>query len=439
MKKFMDEDRATATLVAGPETIRARGSSRVACVLAATALVHPLAYLTARWDWRLDLLTHFREPAMAVALVALVVAMARRRIGLAAGLMALALVQLGGLLTFEGSNPVPASGPGRLRIVVANVLHSNTNYEALADLVRRERPDVLGLVEFSEEWREGLSRLGLRDEFPTRVERPAKGHGIALWLRRTPSAPPTIEVLSSHGNPAVRAVIEFDDRPLTLWLMHPPNPIDRRARHRANGELLALGERIGRESGARLVVGDLNRTEGSPFFAEFLRLCGLRDSRLGFGLQPSWPTWSSYRIAIDHAFASREVAIVDRRLGPFIGSDHFPLVLDVAPAAIASHSAATSGARPSHRVSATPGEFEANLSRSAASRRSVSRRIKVGPTASAIAPSARISSVVAAASFGPKPAINAARTDSDQAINSDFASGEVGGSERSPGCLLHRR
>ena len=35
------------------------------------------------------------------------------------------------------------------------------------------------------------------------------------------------------------------------------------------------------------------------------------------------------RITIDHALVSREVQVHDRHVGPSIGSDHFPIVIDI--------------------------------------------------------------------------------------------------------------
>src|SRR5262249_6462450 len=97
--------------------------------------------------------------------------------------------------------------------------------------------------------------------------------------------------------------------------------------------LAALGERARDAGGSRIIIGDLNSTDGSAHFRDLLRVSGLRDSRLGFGRQPSWPTMGFYRIAIDHALVSDDLAVVDRRPGPNVGSDHFPLILDLAPAA----------------------------------------------------------------------------------------------------------
>ncbi len=62
----------------------------------------------------------------------------------------------------------------------------------------------------------------------------------------------------------------------------------------------------------------------------------LLDSRRGFGVQRSWPTsmkvsiLGTMRIPIDHALVSRDVKVLDRRVGPFIGSDHFPIMVDIA-------------------------------------------------------------------------------------------------------------
>ena len=78
-----------------------------------------------------------------------------------------------------------------------------------------------------------------------------------------------------------------------------------------------------------LLCGDLNLTPWSPVFWRFLRRSGLADSSRGFGVQPSWPVgkpWMS--VPLDHCLVSPEITILDRRLGPAIGSDHYPVWVD---------------------------------------------------------------------------------------------------------------
>lgn len=313
-------------------------------LLGAAALLQPLGSMLARYEWRADLLTPFQEPALAVTLVA-ILALVRRHWRLAAALTVLAVIQAVPLLRYSGSNPVPPPGDrDRLRVLMANVCVDNPDRARVAEFIRRERPDVVGLVEVNTSWLEGLDAV--RREFPHRLELPIGTRGLSLWFRHPPISVDPPEVLTTDANPVLHAVVILAGRPRHIWLMHPPNPLTPRGRAHSNAELAALATRIGLIGGSRLVVGDMNRTDGSPYFRDFVRESGLRDSRLGFGRQPSWPVWSPYRIAIDHAFLSSDLAVVDRRLGPDIGSDHRPLILDVAPAA-GPVAATNSAAQPS--------------------------------------------------------------------------------------------
>jgi endonuclease/exonuclease/phosphatase (EEP) superfamily protein YafD len=61
-------------------------------------------------------------------------------------------------------------------------------------------------------------------------------------------------------------------------------------------------------------------------FRDFLATTGLKDSRVGFGWQPTWPTGSmSLRIPIDHVLVEPDLVVLERQVGPDIGSDHLPV------------------------------------------------------------------------------------------------------------------
>ncbi len=307
-----------------------RRFGRVALVAGLTglALIHPLATFLARFDWRADLITHFTVPALAVTLIA-AAGLVRRHAWLALALGCLAIVQAAPLIRYSWANPVRSDprSSARLRVLMANVLAENTRYADVDRLIRRERPDIVGLVEVTPEWLAGLA--GVRAEYPYRVEAPDDTTGLALWFRERPTViDPPVRPLPG-ASPLIHAEFTYAGRPRHLWLVHPDMPFTRKDRP----EIPAVAALIGRTPGSRIVVGDMNTTEGSPWFAHFLRTTGLRDSRLGFGRQPSWPSNFPYRITLEHAFLSDDLAVVARRLGPMVGSDHFPLILDLAPAA----------------------------------------------------------------------------------------------------------
>ena len=386
----------------------------LAWALAASSLVHPLATVLARLDWRADLLAHFREPALAISLAASA-SMASIRRPVAVGLGLLALWQGWGLALCVWPNPVPpgARPPSRLRVLVANVLVDNADPRALIELARRERPEVLGLIEVSDAWVSGLEPI--RSDYPHRYNDPFDddGRGLALWLRDRPDSVERISPLTPGGLPAIHAVVNFVGKPLHLWLVHFVSPFERPEGLPQGGEFAALANLVRRGGGPTLVVGDFNTTDGSPFFGRFVEASGLRDSRLGFGRQGSWPTWSPYRIGIDHAFLSADLAVQGRRLGPEIGSDHFPMILDVVPAP----SIETKEPAHASQSSGVLGSASANLTRSASLRNATSLSTSGGPNRPASPGSSAISSVVFEAQDGPKAPIKAPRTTSDEAIN----------------------
>ena len=72
-------------------------------------------------------------------------------------------------------------------------------------------------------------------------------------------------------------------------------------------------------------------TSWSPIFSRVLRLGDLRDSREGFGLQPTWSAGLPLlaRIPIDHVLVGAEVTVMGREVGRAIGSDHLPVLIDL--------------------------------------------------------------------------------------------------------------
>lgn len=227
-----------------PETRGRTLRQGLAWLLAAAAVVHPLAGALARLDWRADLLSHFREPALIVSLLAAAMTMPKRR-KLAAALGMLAAWQAWGLADCSWPNPVTPDPRtlARLRVVSANVLVRNEDRSGLIELVRLEQPDILGLIEVSHAWLEDLGPI--KAAYPYRYERPADddGTGLALWLKARPISVETISALAPGGLPAIHAVVDFAGRDRHLWLVHFVSPLERPPQLLLGGEFQALAGR----------------------------------------------------------------------------------------------------------------------------------------------------------------------------------------------------
>ena len=93
----------------------------------------------------------------------------------------------------------------------------------------------------------------------------------------------------------------------------------------------ALGEWADAADTPAIVTGDFNATPFSWSFRSMLSESGLVNSQDGFGLQTTWPTTNVFlRIPIDHLVHTNDLVTVDRQVMPSFGSDHYPIVVDLA-------------------------------------------------------------------------------------------------------------
>lgn len=130
--------------------------------------------------------------------------------------------------------------------------------------------------------------------------------------------------------PTVLARFDVAGRPLTVIGTHPVPPVSAKYVGYRDEQLALLARQATVTPGAVLLLGDLNMTSNMPTFGQFASASGLRDSRQGFGVQATWPSYMPpMRIAIDHCLVSGNVIVDGRRVGAHVGSDHFPVIVDV--------------------------------------------------------------------------------------------------------------
>ena len=82
-----------------------------------------------------------------------------------------------------------------------------------------------------------------------------------------------------------------------------------------------------------VLLGDLNLTPYAPAFTRLLEhpACAT-SSATGAGARPGRPASGPSRCAIDHVLVPRSSCVIRAEIGPSIGSDHRPVLVDAAPA-----------------------------------------------------------------------------------------------------------
>jgi endonuclease/exonuclease/phosphatase (EEP) superfamily protein YafD len=295
-----------------------------ACLLVAVATA--LSFMR---DWRLALASHFR-PHLAVASVILAILVSLAGLpGWAASLAALfaLLATAANLFAIWRVLPRFAAASGgedvRLRLAFANLRASNTNRDAVVEWVRREQPDIFIACECVGDWPDALAALA--DDLPHGTWTPL---GDLMIFSRLPLGEINHPV-TRYGN-AVVAEVETPAGPLSLVALHAIVPRGGRNSTGRDAVIESVGHIVWRREGGVVVVGDFNAT---PWSLPMRRLMVGRRLRYGpgafRGTYPSWlPDWAG--LPIDLVLAGGGWRVVGHRHGPRIGSDHWPIVAEVA-------------------------------------------------------------------------------------------------------------
>ena len=99
-----------------------------------------------------------------------------------------------------------------------------------------------------------------------------------------------------------------------------------------DAELIVLGKEIDKHQRTEptVVCGDLNDVAWSFTTQLFLRLSKLLDPRMGRGMYNSFKADSRiWRFPLDHVFHSDEFKLIDLRVCDYVGSDHFPVLIEL--------------------------------------------------------------------------------------------------------------
>ena len=279
----------------------------------------------------LELTTHFRLQyviASVACAVALTLLQSWKFLPIAILCAILNAVYLGPYLTSNVSDEVKPSGV-HVRLLHANVLKLNTNYQAVLDLVNESNADVVVLQEITDDWVEHIKEL--EKNYPySAIEPRLQGAGMAIFSRHPFDDLQQLK-LDDSTHLAIFAKVKPGGRSLSLLSMHPTTPITPTKFKNRNLQFTAAAELMKRTDGSKVLIGDLNITMWSPYFRKLVENSGLRDSRVGFGLNTSWPMPlpSFLRLPIDHCLVSNDIHVDQFKIGSKTGSDHRPIIVDL--------------------------------------------------------------------------------------------------------------
>ncbi len=227
--------------------------------------------------------------------------------------------------------PAAADAAGRLSILAANVLMSNRDADRLLSLVALHRPDLVVTLESDAWWQQRLETL--RPDYPHTLQCPLENrYGMHLYSR-LPLHDAKLQYLVEPDVPSMHVAVQLRSGcRVQLHLLHPapPSPTENASSGERDAELLVVGRSVVGCEQPVVVAGDLNDVAWSATTRLFRRISGLLDPRIGRGMFNSFHAgWWFARWPLDHVFHSADFRLIAIHRLPAIGSDHFPVLVEL--------------------------------------------------------------------------------------------------------------
>ncbi|WP_312165303.1 endonuclease/exonuclease/phosphatase family protein [Phenylobacterium sp.] len=297
-----------------------------------------LAAQGGRWSVRLDVLTHFAPLLLALALVPPLYALVFERGQARAALLAISAVGVAasGLMVMPEylrptSEPIAEGAPGQIKLIQFNAWERNSRQAETIRWLRAQDPDILVIEEAT------LIGPALREAFDDyhvscgrcSVMILSKAEPVARDVPVPPSA--------DHIRPPIAGATFHDARgEFSVFGTHYTWPIYG-GWQQAQGRVIAgLLDQFPKD---RLILtGDFNSTPWSFSRRREDQMFGLeRRTRALF----SWPADRGPAgtglpfglLPIDHVYAGPGWRTVKIERGPLLGSDHYPVIVTLAPSA----------------------------------------------------------------------------------------------------------
>ncbi|HCN77799.1 MAG TPA: hypothetical protein DIT13_11470 [Verrucomicrobiales bacterium] len=273
------------------------------------------------WHWALDLCSHFRWQQLGVSLLALVWALWRGRRFLRH--VSMLTLLLNAALITQHTWPRPAKGTASgapLNVVSLNLLLSNPHKQKVLDYLLSCDADMIYLSEVHGEWAAALEPLKIR--YPHHLLETNHGAFGAAFFSRVPVRSMRVRNFGAENSVCIEVLAAHEGREFHLIGTHPPPPMGAGFARVQRAEFEGIARHTAALGVPVLLVGDFNATPWCHAF-RLLEKGGLRAS--GPAWPPTWSTRSIFALPIDHAMTTAPLRIIQRGIGPDVGSDHRPV------------------------------------------------------------------------------------------------------------------
>jgi endonuclease/exonuclease/phosphatase (EEP) superfamily protein YafD len=219
-----------------------------------------------------------------------------------------------------------------IKLLISNVYQYNRKFDKLNTLVHEIDADLVIMVETDKWWKEkSLEGFGEKYEYQI-LEDQEDTYGMLIFSKLPLINTKVRHLIKKEIPSVVTDIILRDERKIKLFAIHPEPPVPSENPYSTDrdAEILLVGKEAANEEMPVIVAGDLNDVAWSYTSTLFQRISGLLDPRRGRGFYSSFHAKHPlFRWPLDHIFCSGHFRVHSIRRLRGIGSDHFPITIDL--------------------------------------------------------------------------------------------------------------
>jgi len=213
----------------------------------------------------------------------------------------------------------------KITLLSANVLMENQRKADLVQIIDREDPDVLFLMETDQDWLDAVQ--GCLDRYPTVVTYPLDNYYGLVFATRLTAPSAEVVFLSEDNTPTLKAeLLSPDGTGFNFIGLHPRPPVPGNDTALRDEQIKKAAKVTGNANWPTVCMGDFNDVAWSWTSKRFKGYGDFLEPRVGRGMFPTFHAqFPILGVPIDQLYLTAGVGLVSFwRLEEF-GSDHYPI------------------------------------------------------------------------------------------------------------------
>lgn len=215
------------------------------------------------------------------------------------------------------------------KVMSVNAYKDNRAPKQLAIAIHEANPDLLLIMEMTGKVAQALSPV--LERYTYSLETPVRdGFKISLFSKN----PLDKEKITYHGpgnTPLLQARTHIEGRKNQVFSAHPKPPLSAQWCNERAAYFFEVERTINENNDLPIIMlGDFNSVPWESHFKGFLDSTQLKSTIEGYGYHTTWPAFFPLLgIPMDHILISKDKKYNDLHVGPYVGSDHYPISLNL--------------------------------------------------------------------------------------------------------------